>query len=474
MLKDFADFLVNVATNWTGERIAALVIGVLIGGLGLLVVGRWLRWFIFPRKMKDWQREKERLTNDLERAKEKCSEEQDKNKSLLGLLDAQKTDRETDRSRALEKIRALSRDNDKGKVEAASQAALLAKYKTRHQKLQQEFERRGRHLQILARQFQQIMETEGRFWEKPPTKPIPLFRPLTGQSAPIVAVMNLKGGVGKTTLTANLGGMLWKKGQRVLLADLDHQGTLTELCLGPSQVQDLKAGEGKLLGNVLKAKGDLVQAVWRNLVPWHPSPSSCVLGANTSLLQVEEDLKARWLINPDLRDVRYVLREALHAPEVQDRFDCILLDCPPRITTSCINALACADFVLIPVLLDKPSADAVPLLLGWLKLLKSQGVCPQLAILGVLGNRVYRQTKLTGRETNLWHNLQTYCQEVWQEPVYLFQETVPNKNAFADAAEKRALAAFDVELKPVFSDLVNEMLSRMVIHDRRQPASLLA
>ncbi|MCI0376114.1 MAG: hypothetical protein L0215_00765 [Gemmataceae bacterium] len=270
MLKDFADFLVNVATNWTGERIAALVIGVLIGGVGLLVVGRWLRWFIFPWNMKDWQREKERLTNDLERAQEKCSEEQSKNKSLLGLLDAQKIDRETDRSRALEKIRALSRDNDKGKVEAASQAALLAKYKTRHQKL------------------------------------------------------------------------------------------------------------------------------------------------------------------------------------------------------------ACADFVLIPVLLDKPSADAVPLLLGWLKLLKRQGVCSQLAILGVLGNRVYRQTKLTGRETNLWHNLQTYCQEVWQEPVYLFQETVPNKNAFADAAEKRALAAFDLELKPVFTDIVNEVLSRMVIHDRRQPASLLA
>ena len=65
----------------------------------------------------------------------------------------------------------------------------------------------------------------------------PRFKPLSERKRPIVSVLNLKGGVGKTTLTAHLGAALARKGYRVLLIDLDLQGSLTGLMLPPEVIK---------------------------------------------------------------------------------------------------------------------------------------------------------------------------------------------------------------------------------------------
>ena len=82
-------------------------------------------------------------------------------------------------------------------------------------------------------------------------------------------------------------------------------------------------------------------------------------------------LSHRWQAKITTDDVRYRLRAILHSAEIADRFDFILLDCPPRLTTACINALAASDYVIVPVLPNPISTAAVPRLLQWLKLLRS-------------------------------------------------------------------------------------------------------
>lgn len=466
MVKDFVDFVENVCKNWSGDRTAALIVGLCFGVLAVVVLGRYLRFFVSPWAYRHHEKERLRLEADNQRLREECKETGGKHDTLWKMHEGNEGERQQLRDR----VHQLSEECERLKDDSVRLSEDRDRIKGLGKKLMLLYQERGAQIKSLNAQVQHIMDLEGSFWEKAPLVNAPQFRPLDDRAAPIVAVMNLKGGVGKTTLTANLGGTLWGKGLRVLLVDLDHQGTLTSLCLSLEQERDVNRGEGKLVNNVIKAKERLDEIAWQNLVPLEGG--SCLLPANKFLANVEEDLKARWLLQRTERDSRFLLREALHSRLLQDRFDVILIDCPPRITTCCINALACADHVLMPVLIDKPSTDAVPNLLGWLRSLKEKGICPQLSLLGIVGNRSHWKTRLTKREKTLWNELQKLSEEAWGQPVYSFKRSIPNKPLFASAAETRKLAAFEKDLSPVFGELLKELLSRKVIHENRKSAGI--
>src|SRR5205085_9031294 len=77
-------------------------------------------------------------------------------------------------------------------------------------------------------------------------------------------------------------------------------------------------------------------------------PACSPLFPYTTLFRsMETWLMARWLIRPQDGDVRLTLRAALHGPGAAGEFDRVLIDCPPRLTTACVNALACCDYILI-------------------------------------------------------------------------------------------------------------------------------
>ena len=94
-----------------------------------------------------------------------------------------------------------------------------------------------------------------------------------------------------------------------------------------------------------------------------PDSEIFVVAADEELGNIEIALAHRWQAKITADDIRYRLRAILHLPEIADRFDFILLDCPPRLTTGCINALAASDYALIPVLPNAVSTAAVPRLL---------------------------------------------------------------------------------------------------------------
>lgn len=461
---DFFNFVKSVFT-WEPEQVAALAVGVFVGMIGLFTVYRLLGRTL-PWRDSEIRRDLE-LTKTSERFLLKTLSERDKEKAVLtGKID--------ELSSACETIQEANADlqEDKESLESTLRQ-IREERKKLIVKANSIISEKNQQISQLSQQVRSVLEQQGRFWERRPQGTIPPFRPRDQQRPPIIALVNLKGGVGKTTLTANLGSTLWTRGQRVLLVDLDNQGSLTGLCLPPSELTNIRKGKGRLVHHLFQDHGAPGETAW-NLRTRIGDSEGYLMGAWEQLAEVEEHVKAAWLMQQGCRDVRYDLRAALHDPLIQESFDAILLDCPPRLSTACINALTASDFVLVPVLLDKVSADNVPRLLKWLRLLKAENVCPDLEVLGVVANGTHNKKKLTMKEKDLLDRLAGNCQEALAETVYMFQRFIPASVKFANSAEDRTFAALDDDLRPLFLDLLTELQERISTHASSRPAKIRA
>lgn len=479
---DLFHFLTNLLRT-EAEVIAAFFVGVALTVVGAYMVRRW----VFPQK--DAEADLSKKDAEIARKDAELARKETENVQLQQRLESESKQAKTAGKKHLREKTELLDAIDQLQQQAAetkNNHATLANDAESHQKeveaVRQEldlFKRKAytvvisKNKQLAAQRahVEAIEALDGRIWEAPPRPPIPPFRPLAQRQAVIIAVTNLKGGVGKTSLTANLAATFFQRGKKVLAVDLDHQASLTHLCLSLERIHDLKRGDGKFVENVLKSRGDWARVAWNNLTHLNED-GSCLLAASENLADVEEHTKAQWLINPGGLDMRYLFRSALHDPLIQERFDVILLDCPPRWTPASINALACCDFVLIPVLLDRTSAEAVPRLVAWLHILKKKNVCADLSILGVVGNRAFRKQQMTKGERGVWEALQKKCDDTWGEPVHHFARFLPNSAEFAKAAEQREFAALDEGLRPIFEELVTEIEQRRAQHESRRVATV--
>src|SRR5262249_4098980 len=117
-----------------------------------------------------------------------------------------------------------------------------------------------------------------------------------------------------------------------------------------------------------------------------PDSELYVVAADEELGNLETALAHRWQAKLTNDDIRFRLRAILHSAEIAERFDFVLLDCPPQLTTACVNALAASDYVIVPVLPNSTSTAAVPRLLKWLRILREHA-CQELSVMGVIGNK---------------------------------------------------------------------------------------
>lgn len=219
-----------------------------------------------------------------------------------------------------------------------------------------------------------------------PLQPPPDYVAKHRTSIPILVVANLKGGVGKTTVAANLiAHYALKKHERVLAIDLDFQGSLTATAMTRHERDEMLEVEAE---GVLSKAAHLIEsgdAFWlRNATAGVADvPTARIIPTYYSLAGVENRVMVEWLIGQNRSDVRYQLARVLQSEEIQSHYSRVIIDAPPRLTTGCIQALAAATHVLVPTVLDELSAEAVAAFANQLRI--NQTIWPCLKMLGAVG-----------------------------------------------------------------------------------------
>ena len=185
--------------------------------------------------------------------------------------------------------------------------------------------------------------------------------------AKIVSVANFKGGVGKSTITANLGATLSDFGYRVLLVDLDWQESLSRLCLTVDQVADFRHSNDIPIRDALLKYGrtdnwepPIIQPieVRRDGKQLHVAPTHYSLMGAEDFALVTYFLSATEERGPK-PDVRFIVARMLQ--QWAENYDFVIVDTPPRLTVSMTGALAISDLVLVPVQPDEVAMNGAEL-----------------------------------------------------------------------------------------------------------------
>ena len=183
----------------------------------------------------------------------------------------------------------------------------------------------------------------------------------------IIAIANQKGGVGKTTTTLNFSVALSKMGKKVLLVDADPQGDLTT-CMGYYETEDIPTLANLMIDSINDKELNVQKVILHH-------------EENIDLIPSNLDLSAVSLSLVSAMSREYVMKNCLK--DIKSQYDYILIDCNPSLDMITLNALACADKVIIPVQTQYLAAKAMGQLLGTISKIRRQ-INPNLNIGGIL------------------------------------------------------------------------------------------
>ena len=203
----------------------------------------------------------------------------------------------------------------------------------------------------------------------------------------IIAVANQKGGVGKSTTAINLSAYLGVKGKKVLLIDADPQGNTTS-GLGVDKDEIENTIYEMILGNA-EIEECIVPEVTENL---------SLLPANVNLAAAEIELIG-------IERKEYLLKDKIDS--IRDRYDYIIIDCPPSLNILTLNALTTADRVLVPIQCEYYALEGLSQLINTVNLVRER-INPEISIEGIVFTMFDARTNLSAQVVeNVRENLGT-------------------------------------------------------------------
>jgi len=248
----------------------------------------------------------------------------------------------------------------------------------------------------------------------------------------IIAVVNQKGGVGKTTTAVNLTAALTELGKKVLLCDFDPQANASS-GLGVDK-RKIKKSVYDVIINDIATKEAIVSTKFGDVLP----SAADLAGAGVELISVPE---------PNFR-----LKKALE--QVKDEYDVIFIDCPPSLELLTLNGLAAADSILVPVQCEYYALEGLSDLMSTMRMVKRR-INPQLEIFGVI------LTMFDGR-TNFSNQV---AQEVRRHfPGKVFASVIPRNIRLAEApSHGLPVTAYDRSSRgaAAYKEMASEIIEKL-------------
>lgn len=245
----------------------------------------------------------------------------------------------------------------------------------------------------------------------------------------IIAIANQKGGVGKTTTAINFSAALGVAGKKVLVVDIDPQGNATS-GLGVNKREKERSTYHLLLGQA-KIEDVLTRTQFRNLD---------VLPSNIELAGVEIELV-------EMGERTYRLKQAL-AP-VKDKYDYIIIDCPPSLGLITLNALSAANSILVPIQCEYYALEGLSQLISTVRQIKRM-YNPDIEIEGVLLTMYDSRLNLTIQvmsevkkhfsskvyKTVIPRNVRLSEAPSYGQPIQYYEETSKGSEAYGELAKE--------------------------------------
>lgn len=190
----------------------------------------------------------------------------------------------------------------------------------------------------------------------------------------IIAVANQKGGVGKSTTAINLSACLAEKGKKVLAIDIDPQGNTTSgLGMDKNSVDNT-------LYELLLGEAEIEEAILPNVVE------------NVDLIPSNVNLSGAEIELVGIEGKEYILRRLLE--QIKERYDYVIMDCPPSLSMLTINALTAASSVLVPIQCEYYALEGLSQLIHTIELVKER-LNEELEIEGVVFTMYDARTNLS-------------------------------------------------------------------------------
>ncbi|ABW19464.1 ParA family protein [Alkaliphilus oremlandii] len=261
----------------------------------------------------------------------------------------------------------------------------------------------------------------------------------------IIAIVNQKGGVGKTTTTLNLGYALSQMGSKVLLIDFDPQGSLT-VSLGYKA--DNKPG---------------IQTIMADSIEEREIEKDCIIEVNENLHLIPANLQLAGiemtLVNVMCKE--QILRSALEY--IKGDYDYILIDCSPSLGTLTINALAACDSIIIPVTPEFLSAKGLGDLTATIKKTKKR-INPNIKIDGVLMTMLNERTNLSKEMIKTVNESASYIKDKFDLDMKIFHSKIPVSVKAGEAIlNRKSIIEYDPKNK--VSEAYQRFAKELILND---------